>query len=95
MGCSKVSGTFAIDGWYYFDLSTFEFVPVGDSPLDLHVTHQGNLFDLATFPVLNNIPVSGLPPGTYTFYFAVDMNMNGTLDFDELFLNSVVVNITP
>ena len=70
-------------------------MPVGDSPFNLIVTHQGPLFNLSTFPVLNNIPVSVIPPGTYTFYFAVDMNMNGLLDLGELFFDSVVVNITP
>ena len=39
--------------------------------------------------------MSGLPVGTCTFYFAVDMNMNGIIDFSELFFDSVVVNINP
>ncbi len=66
----------------------------GESHTDLLVTHQGALFNLSTTEVLN-IPVSGLPSGTYTFYFAVDLNMNGIIDFGELFFDSVVVNITP
>ncbi len=90
----NISGTSTIDGWYYFDLNAFGFVPVGDSPFDLLVTHQGPLFNLPMFEILN-MPVSGLPSGTYTFYFAVDTNMNGSLDFGELFFDFVVVNITP
>jgi hypothetical protein len=92
---ANVSGTSAIDGWYYIDLSAFGFVPVGDSPFNILVTHQGPLFNLPTFGIILNFPVSGLPAGTYTFYFAVDMNMNGSLDFEQLFFDSVVVNINP
>ena len=89
---AHVSGTSTIDGWYYFNLNTFGFVPVGDSPSNLIVTHQGALFNLTTYQILN-IPVAVLPPGTYTFYFAVDMNKNGLLDFNELFFNFVTVVI--
>ncbi len=91
---ANVSGTSIIDGWYYFDLSTLRFVLVGDSPFNLIVTHQGPLFNLATFQILN-ISVSGLPSGTYKFYLAVDMNMNVLLDLDELFFDFIVVNINP
>ncbi len=91
---ANVSGTSTIDGWYYFDLSAFGFMPVGDSAFNLLVTHQGLLSNLPTFEILD-IPVSGLPSGTYTFYFAVDLNMNGLLDVFELFFDGVVVNITP
>jgi hypothetical protein len=89
---ANVSGTSTIDGWYYFDLSAFDFVPVGDSAFNLLVTLQEGLFNLPTSEILN-IPVSAIPSGTYTFYLAVDMNMNGLLDLDELFFDSVVVNI--
>ena len=81
-------------GWYYFNAGTLEWILAGASYTDLIVTYQGPLFDLATFEVLN-MPVSGLPSGTYKFYFAVDMNMNGLLDLDELYYDSIVVNITP
>ncbi len=89
---ANVSGTSIIDGWYYFDLSAFGFVPAGASPTDLLVTHQGPLFNLPTLEILN-FPVSVLPSGTYTFYFAVDTNINGSLDVAELFFDFVVVNI--
>jgi len=91
---ANISDTSTIDGWYYFDLSAFGFMPVGDSPFNLLATHQGALFNLAALQILN-IPVSVFPSGTYTFYFAVDMNMNGFVDLDELFFDFVVVNITP
>ena len=57
-------------GWYYYDLN------LGWTP-GFSVTHQGPLFDLSPFEVLN---LSGLPEGTYTYYFGVDTIMNGLLD---------------
>ena len=54
------------------------------------VTYQGPLIDLTT-PV--ELLLTGLPQGTYTFYFGVDMTMNGTPDFDRLYYDSVLVNI--
>jgi hypothetical protein len=39
--------------------------------------------------------MSGLPTGNYTFYFGVDMVMNGSLDMNDIFYDSVIVNITP
>jgi len=35
--------------------------------------------------------VSGLPAGTYTFYFAVDTNMDGNITPDSLYYDSVKV----
>ena len=77
----------AADGWYYYDVvgGSWSFVP------GLSVTYQGGLFNFASFEVLNT---SGLPVGTYTFYFGVDMNMNGSLDFSQLYCDYVVVNVT-
>ena len=69
----------------YYDLSTGSMVP-GFSP-----THQGPLFSLGTTQLLSS---SDLTVGTHTFYFAVDMNMNGLLDYDQLYFDAVVVNIT-
>ncbi len=79
-------------GWFYLDVGTMNWTYAGVSYTDLSPTYQWPLFDLSTFEVLN---MTDLPEGTYTFYFAVDTNMNGVLDFGELFSDSVVVNITP
>ncbi len=79
-------------GWYYFDVDTMNWKYAGDSYTDLYPTYQGRLFDLSTFEVLN---MTGLPVGTYIFYFVVDTNMNGLLDLDELFFDFVFVNIIP
>jgi hypothetical protein len=70
-------------GWYYYNLS------LGWQP-GFAVIYQGPLFDLSPFEVLN---ISGLPIGTYTFYFGVDMFMNGTLDLAEFYYDSVGVSI--
>jgi hypothetical protein len=74
-------------GWFYYDVigGSWSFLP------GLSVTYQGPLFNLSSLEVLNT---SGLPVGTYIFYFGVDMNMNASLDSDQLYYDSVVVNIT-
>lgn len=71
-------------GWYHYDVGS------GSWASGLAVTYQGPLFDLPQIEVLN----MGLPVGTYTFYFGVDTNMNGSLDSGSLFFDSVVVNIS-
>jgi hypothetical protein len=58
----------------------------------LTYTHQGSLFHLPDYNVMN---VSGLPPSFYIFYFVIDMNMNGSLDMEDIFYDSVEVTITP
>jgi agmatine/peptidylarginine deiminase len=57
-------------GWYYDNLSSGW--QSGQS-----VTYMGPLFNLDPYEVLN---MSGLRLGDDTFYFGVDMNMNGTID---------------
>ena len=57
----------------------------------LFTTHQGPLFSLGSVPLLN---FSNLTAGTHTFYFAVDLDMNGLLDMDAIYFDLVVVNVT-
>jgi hypothetical protein len=76
-------GVFTPFGWYYYNLF------LGWQP-GFVVTYQGPLFDLSPFEVLN---ISGLPVGPYTFFFGVDMLMNGSLDLAELYYDSVGVTI--
>ena len=71
-------------GWYRYNAGSGSWVP-GQS-----VSYQGALFDLATFEVLN---ISALPIGTSTFYFGVDTVMNGSLNMDQIFYDSVDVNV--
>jgi hypothetical protein len=73
-------------GWYHYDLGSGSWV------LDLVVTYQGALIDLSSFEVLN---MSGLPLGNYTFYFGVDMVMNGSLDMESIYYDDVDVTIEP
>ena len=76
----------APDGvFYYFDLST------GSMVQDVLPTYQGALFSLGTTQVLDS---SDLTVGTHTFYFAVDMNMNGVLDMNSLYYDWVEVAVT-
>jgi len=54
--------------------------------------YQSPLFYLNSFEVLN-MPVSGLPAGTYTLYFGVDTLMDGNVTWDSVYYDTVVVNI--
>jgi hypothetical protein len=78
------SGPFS--GWFYYDIigGCWCWKP------GLSVTHQGPLFDLAPFEILQ---ISGLPTGTYIFVFGFDTNMNGTID-GPLYYDFVTVNVT-
>jgi len=73
-------------GWYYYNANTGSWSP------GLLVTYQGALFNLPSYGVLN---ATGLPTGTYTFYFAVDMNVNGSIDMGAIYYDSVEITITP
>ena len=46
--------------------------------------------DLSPYEVLNT---SSLPVGTYTFHFGVDLIMNRSLDLDQLYVDTVNVEI--
>ena len=77
----------APNDWYYFDAATATWKN------GIGVCHKGPLSIVAGYPVLST---TGLPAGTYKFYFGVDMLMNGTLEFnlDELSYDSVDVTVT-
>ncbi len=77
------------DGWYYYSLTT-SWTSAGSSYTDLSPTYQGALFDLGSYSILNT---PGLSVGTYTFYFAIDTNKNGSLDMDQLYYDSVEVDV--
>ena len=75
-------------GWYYYvHPSGWYHAP------DLSYVqpaHSGALFSLSPVTVLER---SGLPVGTYIFYFGVDTVMNGQLDMGDLYFDGVVVDI--
>ncbi len=72
--------------WFRYNIGTGSWQP------GMSVTYQGPLFDLNLYEVLN---MTGLPLGSYAFYFGVDMNMNGSIDMGQIYYDSVVVTITP
>ena len=74
------------NNWYYLDMPARTWM-LGRSP-----TRQGNLFDVSSKKVPKT---SGLAPGTYTFYFAVDMAMNGSIDAGQAYCDKVKVTINP
>ena len=70
--------------WYHYNL------PPGSWSPGFAVTHQGPLFHLDPHVVFN---ASSLPLGTYTFYFGVDMDMNGVLNLPQAYYDSIVVTV--
>jgi hypothetical protein len=78
----------APSGWYSYDGANWVYA--GPSYTDLTVTYQQPLSSYGPDEVLNT---SGLPLGTLTFYFAVDMVMNGLPDMGQKYMDSVIVNI--
>ena len=73
-------------GWYRYDVAGNTWIS------GMSCTHMGPLFDL---PLYNVLDISGLPIGSYDFYFGVDTRMNGSIDFAQLYYDSVEVNIGP
>lgn len=55
------------------------------------VSYQGPLAAIPATQVLNT---GGLPVGTYTFTFGVDLNPNGVLDQDSFYSNTMTVTVT-
>ena len=74
------------NNWYYFDMPTRTWM------LGRSTTRQGSLFDVSSKEVPKT---SSLAPGTYTFYFAVDMDMNGSIDAALAYYDMVKVTINP
>jgi hypothetical protein len=73
-------------GVFHYDKATGNWVP------GLSVTYQGPLRDLNPLEVLN---ISGLPVGSYTFCFGVDLNMNGSINMSQAHYDLVKVTINP
>jgi hypothetical protein len=72
-------------GPYSYDLGNHSWIP------GLSTVYQGPLRDIDATEIFNQ---SGLPTGSFTFYFGVDMNMNGSFDMDKAYYDSVKVEIT-
>jgi hypothetical protein len=72
-------------GWVHYNKATKSWES------GLGVTHQGILFDLNNKKVFQS---SGLAPGNYTFYFGVDLNMDGKVTKSSLYKDEVQVTVT-
>ena len=48
--------------------------------------YQGPLSNISSLALYD---ATGIPAGNYVFYFGVDMNMNGVLDYNQLFYSSL------
>ncbi len=71
-------------GWYYYHVRDNEWKS------GFRVTYQGPLVHIGPYTLLNG---AILPIGTYTFYFGVDMDMNGSLDMDQIYYDLVTVTV--
>ena len=81
------------DWWLAADTPFGLFFFTFDSWTDAWVPgYQGPLFYLDSFEVFN-MPVLGLPAGTYTLYFGVDIVMDGNVTWDSAYYDTVEVNI--
>lgn len=72
-------------GWYRYDYGSKTWAP------GMIATYQGPLTDIGLFEVLN---MSALPTGNFTFYFGVDTVMNGGINMDQIYYDSVGVTVT-
>jgi immune inhibitor A len=70
-------------GWYYYHF-TKEWTP------GMNVTYQGPLRNLPSREVLNR---SNMPAGSYTVYFGVDLIMNGSLNLNQAYGDSVKITV--
>ncbi|MBU1628373.1 hypothetical protein KKB18_13475 [bacterium] len=84
IGLQLYSGGDILGTVYCLNILTGSWTP------GLSCTYQGPLFNLTQTEFLN---VTGIPSGKYTFFFAVDLDMNGIIDAHELFIDMVVVNV--
>jgi hypothetical protein len=70
--------------WYYY-IYPSTWVDIGTDLGSVQPAYQGPLVDISNMPLFDT---SGLPSGNYTFYFGVDTNMNGILDYGKLYYSS-------
>ncbi|MCG2660191.1 MAG: hypothetical protein L6437_08110 [Kiritimatiellae bacterium] len=74
---------------YYLN-NSFQWTPFDGNLLNCDPVYQGGLFNLPATEVLN---IAGLPIGSYTFFFAVDYPMDGILNMEQIWVDSVTVNV--
>ncbi len=64
-------------GWYYYDYPDGWYFG-GDGMEDIDPAYQGALFSMAD--PMEVLQMSGLPVGSYVFYFGLDTMVNGVMD---------------
>ncbi len=73
--------------WYYLDLDSMDWEYASS---DITLTYQGPLFDLNSTVI--PYPANHMAPGTYLFFFGVDLDMDGMIN-EEIFYDSVEVKV--
>jgi hypothetical protein len=79
--------------WYYFDYPFSRWRYAGSLD-NISTSYQGALNDLAALDIYD-LDTSNLSAGNYIFYFAVDTNANGSIDYDRVRYDSAVVTLIP
>ena len=59
---------------------------IGTDLSQVSPAYQGPLSNISSLALFD---ATGIPAGNYVFYFGVDMNMNGILDYNQLFYSSL------
>ncbi|BCG64911.1 MAG: hypothetical protein methR_P2704 [Methyloprofundus sp.] len=75
-------------GLSYYDFVTNRWISNGN----LLPSYQGGLQDISELPLFS---LNSLDLGTQHIYFAVDTNMNGTIDIETLYYDVITVIISP
>ena len=78
-------------GWFYYDYDTGKWLYSGMEQTTIQPSYQGALVDFDTIEIDS---VTGLPIGQYILYFAVDMEMDGDRAGDEIYEDTVFVNVS-
>ena len=76
-------------GHWYSYVYPGQWVDIGTDLGGVHPAYQGPLVDIAGVALFDT---KGIPSGSYTFYFGVDTNRNGVLDYDQLYYSSFKLN---
>jgi|Deesub1362A_J573_1020465.scaffolds.fasta_scaffold00134_2 hypothetical protein len=88
--------------YYFYDSDTGGWVLKCFSCMPI-VSYQGGLIEMGPYEVLNTtagpqmlgVNTADLPTGTYTFYFGVDLDMDGRIDMNQMYYDSVEVSVVP
>lgn len=74
--------------WYSYTYPN-TWVDIGTNLSRVTPAYQGQLVDIPGLALFNT---TGMPSGMYVIYFGVDTNMNGVLDYDQLYYSSFSLN---